>query len=369
MFRYHPYLQSTSLITQAFDYMRLPTELRFTVLEALIGPAIWPRAKVECRNCYADDNSSEPCYALLSSQGERSTIDDETIIYDSEDEELPALMNVSEIEKAETCIHVKPLENEPRGLASLAFQTAALPKTIGIDIPYEVTKPTYGCRKPHLLGPDVFSTDGLSRKNARWMKSLLLVSRQFSFEFQKMLWESTVKRYTRLHTMGASIPLLQSVKSTTGFNTLSQLALSMSNSQFFRLLGFRSSWKRGFKPCTSSREVTLDILTDLNLDHLHFDFQIPKAPFSDESFMINDPWRHVHDMFRNTASCQRKFVDLFFVLAFDRLRNVPKVTFSGYFKESNLETWEEILAVSRRTLDYDIASKVSTIMSMPADKL
>ncbi|KAI4960922.1 hypothetical protein J4E86_002549 [Alternaria arbusti] len=284
--------------------MRLPTELRFTVLEALIGPAIWPRAKVECRNCYADDNSSEPCYALLESQEERGTIDDETIIYDSEDEELPALMSEGEIEKSETC-----------------------------------------------------------------MRSLLLVSRQFSFEFQKMLWESTVKRYTRLHTMGASIPLLQSVKSMTGFNTLSRLALSMSNSQFFRLLGFRSSGKRGFKPCTSSGEFTLDILTNLNLDHFHFDFQIPNNPFSDETFSINDPWRHVHDMLRNTASCQRKFVDLFFVLAFDRLRNVPKVTFSGYFKESNLETWEEILAASRRTLDCDMSLKVSTIMSMPADKL
>ena len=356
-------------MTQAFDYMRLPTELRFTVLEALIGPAFWARAKVECRNCYADDNSSEPCYALLRSQGERSTIDDETIIYDSEDEELPALMSVSEIAKSETCVHVKPLENEPRGLASLAFQTAAWPKTVGIDIPYEVTKPTYGCRKPHRLGPDAFSTDGLSRKNAHWMRSLLLVSRQFSFEFQKMLWESTVKRYTRLHTMGASIPLLQSVKSTTGFNTLSRLALSMSNSQLFRLLGFRSSWKRGFKPCTSSGEVTLDILTNLNLDHLHFDFQIPNNPFSDGTLHINDPWRHVHDVLCKKASCQRKFVDLFFVLAFDRLRNVPKVTFSGYFKESNSKTWEDILTVSRRTLDYDVASKVSTIMSMPADKL
>ena len=356
-------------MTQAFDYTRLPTELRFTVLEALIGPAIWPRAKVECRNCYADDSSSEPCYALLSSQGERSTIDDETIIYDSEDEELPALMSMSEIEKSETCVHVKPLENEPQRIASLAFQTAAWPKSIGIDIPYEVTKPTYGCRKPHRLGPDAFSTDGLSRKNSHWMRNLLLVSRQFSFEFQKMLWESTVKRYTRLHTMGASIPLLQSVRSTTGFNTLSRLALSMSNSQFFRLLGFRSSGKRGFKPCTSSGEFTLDILTNLNLDHFHFDFQIPNNPFSDETFSINDPWRHVHDMLRNTASYQRKFVDLFFVLAFDRLRNVPKVTFSGYFKESNLETWEEILAASRRTLDCDMSLKVSTIMSMPADKL
>jgi len=356
-------------MTQSFDYMRLPTELRFAVLEALIGPAIWPRAKVECRNCYIDDNSSESCYALLDSQGERSTIDDETVIYDSEDDPLPALMSESEIEKSERCIHVKPLENEPRGLASLAFQTAAWPKTIGIDIPYEVTKPTYGCRKPHQLGPDAFSTDELSRKNAHWMRSLLLISRQFNFEFQKMLWESTVKRYTRLHTMGASIPLLQSVKFTTGFNTLRRVALSMSNSQFFRLLGFRSSWKRGFKPCTSSREVTLDVLTNLNLDHLHFDFQIPKAPFSDETFSINDPWRHVHDVFRKTASCQRKFVDLFFVLAFDRLRNVPKVTFSGYFKQSNLETWEDILAVSRRTLDYDMTPKISAIMSMPADKL
>ncbi|KAI4614526.1 hypothetical protein J4E83_007180 [Alternaria metachromatica] len=357
-------------MTQTFDYMRLPTELRFMVLEALIGPAIWPRAKVECRNCYADDNSSEPCYALLESQGERSTIDDETIIYDSEDEELPALESVSEIEKSERCVHVAPLENEPRGLASLFFQTAGWPKTIGIDIPYEVTKPTYGCRKPHRLGSDVFSTDGLSRKNAHWMRSLLLVSRQFSFEFQKMLWESTIKRYTRLHTMGASIPLLHSVKFKTGFNTLSRLALSMSNSQLFRLLGFRSSWKRGFKPCTSSREVNLDMLTNLNLDHLHFDFQIPKTPFSDErNFITNDPWRHVHDVLCKTASCQRKFVDLFFVLAFDRLRNVPKVTFSGYFKKSNLETWEDVLAVSRKTLDYDMTSKVSTIMSMPADKL
>jgi len=121
----NPYLQSTNLMTQTFDYMRLPTELRFTVLEALIGPAIWPRAKVECRNCYADDNSSEPCYALLESQEERGTIDDETIIYDSEDEELPALMSEGEIEKSETCVHTKPLENEPRGLASLALQTAS----------------------------------------------------------------------------------------------------------------------------------------------------------------------------------------------------------------------------------------------------
>ena len=276
-------------MTKAFDYMRLPTELRFTVLEALIGPAFWPRAKVECRNCYADDNSSEPCYALLRSQGERGTIDDETATYDSEDDQLPALMSESEIEKPERCVHIRPLENEPRGLASFAVQTAAWPKNIGIDIPYEITKPTYGCRKPHQLGPGVISTDGLSRKNSHWMRSLLLVSRQFSFELQKMLWGSTDKRYTRLHTMGTSIPLLQSVKSTTGFNTLSRVALSMSNSQLFRLLGFRSSWKRGFKPCTSSGEVTLDILTNLNLDYLHFDFQIPKTPFSDGTFIINDP--------------------------------------------------------------------------------
>ena len=47
-----------------FNYVGLPKELQLMVLGALIGPTIWPRAKVECRRCCDADHSGATCGAL-----------------------------------------------------------------------------------------------------------------------------------------------------------------------------------------------------------------------------------------------------------------------------------------------------------------
>ena len=352
----------------AFDYTGLPIELRLRILEVLIGTAIWPRVKLDCPRCYAGGDNNKSCEALQRSPSYQPYQDSEDVEYDSEGEEIPELINIDD---SDGYTHIEPLEEAPRGLESLAIQTAGWPKAIGVDVPYELTLWYPGCLKPHRLGAHMLSTDGLSKKSSHWMRSLLLISRQFGSDVQKMMWESTFKRFSNPQSLAASIPLLQSVNTTTGFNTLSRVSLSMSNSRLFCLLGFRSSRGSAFTPYNSSREANLDLLTNLKLQHLQFDFQVPVLGRRGGREGNRDPWRHIRDGSPVKASCQKKFVDLFFLMAYDRLRSVPKVTFSGYIQDTNVKTWAGILAGSRKSkpLSHDMSQQISIIMSMPTDKL
>ena len=347
-----------------FNYMGLPKELQLMVLGTLVGPTIWPRIKVECRRCCIGGHSGEPCRALQDSWRDRPSLDDESVEYDTEDDEIPELM--PDHGEQFGYPHVEPLGDEPLGLASLAAQNAGWPKNIGIQAPRPFIIRNLGRSVWHRARTNASHTDGLSWDDANWLRDLLLVSREFSSNVQEMIWEPTVKRYASLTTMGASIPLLKSI---TTFNALRRVSLSMSNSQLFRFIGYRSSRRSGFKPYTSTLEVTLDILTDLNIHHLHFDFQRPQVMERYGRYVTNDPWRHTKSAPSWVASCQKMFVHIFFMLAFNRLRNVPKVTFSGYTKESNVKTWEPILSKSRKNVQCTFSSDIPKITALPVSNL
>jgi hypothetical protein len=69
------------------------------------------------------------------------------------------------------------------------------------------------------------------------------------------------------------------------------------------------------------------------------------------------------------VSCQKTFVDWFLTLAFDDLRHIPILTYSGHIKNSTRQKWDKILHEERHGKVHDSSREIEGIQSTPLQNL
>jgi hypothetical protein len=85
-----------------------------------------------------------------------------------------------------------------------------------------------------------------------------------------------------------------------------------------------------------------------SLQYLNFHFQTSLPFWGQSAYDSHDPWLRVGIAVGTTrVSCQKVFVDWFFTLAFDSLRHVPLVSYSGHIKDSTRRKWDKIFQDER----------------------
>ena len=66
------------------------------------------------------------------------------------------------------------------------------------------------------------------------------------------------------------------------------------------------------------------------------------------------------------VSCQKTFVDWFFMLAWEDVRQIPRVTFSGHVKNSTREKWEDMFkANTKEKLKLEFGEEITAIQATP----
>ena len=156
------YLQ---LSGKSFNYEGLPTELHFEILQAAIGPTVWPNVSVpkllDTMELVA--TSQQDCPATVS----RHDLYDEW------------RMSMTQ--------QPRPTENLESLLDAESFDW---PSYISVAAPSKLwLKHRIACpAKP-------FEPTGLKSSDEPWLRGLMAVSKSFSKEVQKMVWLPTVKMF------------------------------------------------------------------------------------------------------------------------------------------------------------------------------
>lgn len=186
----------------------------------------------------------------------------------------------------------------------------------------------------------------IQRPNMRIMR----VNRQVYHEISEVAIRDTIKRFTCLrgHHIGPRVPahviFWVARKSPPDSLFLRHIQLEMTAAQYFAFICIVPSAGRPFNWAPNGY-ISIPTLKDFkNLTTLDFRFISPKhlsaaCPFASIYSEVTPHLEH---------SCQKKWIDLFFTLAFAALRKLIiaksiKVTTSGCIKTSSKLYWEHVL--------------------------
>ena len=310
-----------------FRFMELPRELRFMVFEASLGPVLWPDYRVI-------EESETPWIACLHAHGA-----------------TPA----SQHDQNDTPLH-KSLDN-------LKTSVNTWPRGLSINAPRLRDK--VSCHHPQSRRPY-----GSTRDSTQWIKTLLLVSKTFSSEAQKAIWESTTKNIGNIATLSRTIPHL----STIPFNTLRRVSLKFSDRAYLRLLGYKTTAELAFAPLPAEKANSLSVLTSINtIDYLDLHFQAP-LPFQFFGDRIHPVTQIKLDPV--VILCQKVWVDWFLTLLYEKFAqgyeegsNVPMVSVSGDVKNSTRWEWETVWREFKHGGRRDFAEEAERIRATPAEML
>jgi hypothetical protein len=204
--------------------------------------------------------------------------------------------------------------------------------------------------------------------------NILRISRTVNAEAVRVVWESTWKHFCTLRHLAQA--LLLSIPPP--YNWLRRLSISFFNYQYLDLLGMRSTPTNGFAPLGISpyRARLRPIARIPTLIYLNLHFTLfERGTDNPRTLTFYDPWPILSVQpatFGRTEwiSCQKVFVDWFFTLAFDAIRDVPHITFSGHVKDSTRLKWEHIfIDEKRRRNTHVLTQKALAITSIPRNDL
>jgi len=106
------------------------------------------------------------------------------------------------------------------------------------------------------------------------------------------------------------------------------------------------------------------------LEQINFHFQTVKAtPHPDGYLCSCDPWIRVRQEIWTKVSCQKDFVDMFLLFAFDGIRHIPKITLSGHVKNSTKENWDRIFQREKRGYHWETAVMIAWWLCRPVEYL
>ena len=296
----------------SFQFMDLPRELRFMVFEASVGPILWPDHRASGESEAALDVGRRTHDAVPASQHDQK-------------ETWPRGISIGapRLRDKVSCNH--PLSNRPYGSTRVA---------------------------------------------TRWIKALLLVSKVFSFEAQKTIWESTTKRFGNIATLTKTIPHLDALP----FNTLRRVSLNFSDRGYLRLLGYKTTADLAFSQLPAEKANSLSVLTSINsIDYLDLHFQAPLP------FQFFDDRMHSVTQFKLdpvVILCQKLWAEWFLTLLYEKFAqghaeksNVPMVSVSGDVKNSTRWEWEPVWRDFKHGIRGDFSSKAAEIKATPATQL
>ena len=90
-----------------------------------------------------------------------------------------------------------------------------------------------------------------------------------------MICESTTKSFRNSSTLSEMIPQLQIIM----FNTLCRVSLDMRDSEYLRLLGYKTESYKTFAPVKPAGANSLVVLTrTVSIEYLSFDFRTSPYP-------------------------------------------------------------------------------------------
>jgi hypothetical protein len=190
--------------------------------------------------------------------------------------------------------------------------------------------------------PDIMSP------NMRIMRTC----KQVHAEATKVAYRDTIKRFTTIGAAGAHLETSVGPQATATsiFNSawvlapdadfLRHVQLEMSAAGYFEFIGIHPLRDRPFASTSQSAIHISTLQKFTGLQTLDFRFVSPKHP------RAVCPWSVALGRPRNeTHACQKKWIDIFFVLACPYLKVLDKVKFSlsGCVKNSSWVYWEHIL--------------------------
>ncbi|KAF1847203.1 uncharacterized protein K460DRAFT_363310 [Cucurbitaria berberidis CBS 394.84] len=321
----------------SFPFMNLPVELQRSILGFAIGTRIWPHNRTDC--CKEREKETQ-CISLadLSAGGSKSR------------DKLPTLLDADSWRA-----HITGTARVDRDCEYHLW-----PEVIAIHAPSRTIQdwePNHEETHPGI---------GMTRHDDSWAITLLSINKHIRKIAEDLIWGSSTKHFNSMHILINAMPWLLAMES---YHALNHVSLSLLNREYLGLVGFEGKPGVGFAPLRYDLGK-LEHLTDLpSLSRLHLQFQVTRGLMNANGYATIDPWSLVRRRARPITSCQKVFVDWFFTLAYDRLRNVPKVTFSGHVKNSVRSKWEKIFGEPRQSPRHDMSSEIAKIRSTPVKKL
>ena len=311
----------------SFRFMDLPRELRFMVFEASIGPVLWPDYRV------------------------------------AEESETPRNADLHAHDAAPASQHDQNNTPLPTSAEDAQPNINTWPRGLSINAPR--LRDNVSCQHPQSSRPY-----GSTRSSTQWIKPLLLVSKPFSLEARKTIWESTIKNFGNIATLTRTIPHLSALP----FNTLRRVSLNLSDRAYLRLLGYKTTAELAFAPLPAAKANSLRILTDINtVNYLDLHFQAP-LPFQ----FCGDGLHSVTQFKLDPVVilCQKVWVDAFLTLLYEKFAlgygeggNVPMVSVSGDVKNSTRWEWESVWREFKHGGRRDFEEEAERIRATPAEML
>jgi hypothetical protein len=194
--------------------------------------------------------------------------------------------------------------------------------------------------------------------------SIIRANKQVYGEMIKVAWEGTWKQFyypDRFLAFANDI-------NPSNYNCLRRISLAFFNSQFLECLGMHDDSGDGFA-AVQGPYADIGVLRTLpGLVNLNFHFTCFHRRTEDEvPGMSNDPWPMtaldaLGESMGTIVSCQKVFVDWFFTLAWDKIRGIDRISFTGYVKNSTRVKWERIFLNERRLRGtHDVTDEVVAI--------
>jgi len=311
----------------SFRFMDLPRELRFIIFEASIGPVLWPDYRV------------------------------------AEESETPRNAGLHAHDAAPASQHDQNNTPLPTSAEDAQPNPNIWPRGLSINAP-RLRDKVY-CQ--HLQSSRPY---GSTRSSTHWIKTLRLVSKAFSLEARKTIWESTTKNFGNVATLTRTIPHL----STHAFNTLRRVSLNFNDRAYLRLLGYKTTAGLAFAPLPAEKANNLNVLTSINtIDYLDLHFQAPLH------FQFFGDGLHPVTQFKLNPVvmlCQKVWVDAFLTLLYEKFAlgygkggNVPMVSVSGDVKNSTRWEWESVWREFKHGGRRDFEEEAERIRATPAEML
>jgi hypothetical protein len=147
----------------------------------------------------------------------------------------------------------------------------------------------------------------------------------------------------------------------------------LPTTSWFRFLGIGSQVRLGFDPVRLEELEGVSRLKELDtLHHLHFKSETSPPFYNNRLLKSHDPWHRISGGFQELTkhvSCQKTFVDWFLTLAFDDLRHIPILTYSGHIKDSTRQKWDKIFYEERHGKVHDFSREIECIQTTPWQNL
>jgi hypothetical protein len=196
---------------------------------------------------------------------------------------------------------------------------------------------------------------------------LLGVSKKIQAEFKRFTWAGAkLKSFEDAYTF---IHLAPHLRLCFGPNAIRRISLDFANDQLFKFLGLSTGPLTGFAPEMQDFKGVYRLKELDTLHHLHFRFQTSPPYWQDGVWNSGDLWHCMRRRQNRDVSCQKISVDWFLTLAFNGLRHIPKLTYSGHIKDSTRQKWDKVFKDERDGKLHDFSREIEDIQTTPWQNL